>query len=197
MTRSSILALDRRWRSPSSSVRAAEPVKPSTEDAVLLSPVALPIVVDGRLANYIFVTVKVVLTPSADSLSLRDKEPYFRDALVRAAHRTPFVLANDYNHIDVARLRSVMLREASAITGQNIVRDVVIVEQTPQHHLASPHPSTAGFRTDFRQISRAVASAPHIWHFPASFARALSAIGEIIQGRTRAEFRPALRRPVR
>ena len=122
------------------SVRAAETPKPSTEDAVLLSPVALPIVVDGRLANYIFVTVKVLLTHAADPLVVRDKEPYFRDALVRAAHRTPFVLRNDYNHIDGAKLRSVLFREASAITGPNIVRDVVIVEQTPQHHLASPHP---------------------------------------------------------
>lgn len=121
--------------------RAAEPAKPSTDQAVDLSPVALPIVVDGRLANYIFVTVKVVLTPSADSLALRDKEPYFRDALVRAAHRTPFVLHYDYNHIDTARLRAVMLREAAAITGPNIVRDVVVIEQTPQHHVPSPRPA--------------------------------------------------------
>ena len=124
-----------------SAVQAAETgPKPGDEQAVTLSPVALPIVVDGRLANYIFVTVKVLLTHAADPLVVRDKEPYFRDALVRAAHRTPFVLRNDYNHIDGAKLRSVLFREASAITGPNIVRDVVIVEQTPQHHLASPHP---------------------------------------------------------
>jgi hypothetical protein len=121
--------------------RAADPPKPATDQAVTLSPVALPIIVDGRLANYIFVTVKVVLTPSADSLSVRDREPYFRDALVRAAHRTPFVLRYDYNHIDAARLRAVMLREAAAITGPNIIRDVVVIEETPQHHVSSPRPA--------------------------------------------------------
>jgi len=120
--------------------RAAEPAKPDADQAVTLSPVALPIVVGGRLANYIFVTVKVELTRSADEATLRDKEPYFRDALVRAAHRTPFVLRNDYNHIDAARLRAVMIREAGAITGPNTIHDVVVVEQTPQHHVSSPRP---------------------------------------------------------
>jgi hypothetical protein len=113
----------------------------SDDQSVTLSPVALPIVVDGRLANYIFVTVKVLLKPSADSLALRDKEPYFRDALVRAAHRTPFVLRYDYNHVDAAKLRSVMMREAGAIAGPNAVRDIAIVEQTAQHQVRSPRPS--------------------------------------------------------
>lgn len=121
--------------------RAAETPKPSGEPAVVLSPVALPIVVDGRLANYIFVTVKVQLTRSADESVLRDKEPYFRDALVRAAHRTPFVMPYDYNHIDVAKLRAAMLRETIAIAGPNMIHDVVVVEQTPQHHVPSPRPA--------------------------------------------------------
>jgi hypothetical protein len=121
--------------------QAAEAPKPQDDQAVTLSPVALPIVVDGRLANYVFATVKVVLTPSADSFTLRDKEPYFRDALVRAAHRTPFVLKYDYNHVDTAKLRAVMMREAIAIAGPNNIRDIVVVEQTSQHPVPSPRPN--------------------------------------------------------
>jgi len=117
---------------------AAEPPKPDVDPAVTLSPVALPIIVDGRLANYIFVTVKIKLTRSADEAALRDKEPYFRDALVRAAHRTPFVLRYDYNHVDAGRLRAVMLHEAGAISGPNTIRDIVVVDQTPQHRIPSP-----------------------------------------------------------
>ena len=113
----------------------------SDDQSVTLSPVALPIIVDGRLANYIFVTVKVLLRPSADSLVLRDKEPYFRDALVRAAHRTPFVLRYDYNHIDAAKLRAVMMREAAAITGPGTIRDIAVIEETPQHQVRSPRPA--------------------------------------------------------
>ena len=38
-----------------------------------LSPVALPIVVDGRLINYVFVYVRINLTASADLSRLRDR----------------------------------------------------------------------------------------------------------------------------
>jgi hypothetical protein len=114
--------------------------KPADVDqSVKISPVALPIVVNGRLANYVFVTVKVLLTPRADAMALRDKEPYFRDALVRAAHRTPFVLPNDYNRIDEGKLKAAMMREASAITGPGIVAGVEVVSQQAQHRIASPH----------------------------------------------------------
>lgn len=125
------------------SASAAEPTKPQDDLGVTLSPVALPIIVDGRLVNYVFATVKVVLRPGVDSVAMREKEPYFRDALVRAAHRTPFVLRYDYNHVDTARLRAAMMREASAIAGPGAIRDIVVVEQTPQHPVPSPRPALA------------------------------------------------------
>ncbi len=40
-----------------------------------LSPVALPIVWNGQVVNYVFVTAKVMLTWHADEFALRDKEP--------------------------------------------------------------------------------------------------------------------------
>jgi hypothetical protein len=125
-----------------SAARAAETTpKPQDDQAVTLSPVALPIVVDGHLVNYIFATVKVLLKPSADSIALREKEPYFRDALVRAAHRTPFVLPNDYNHVDERKLKAIMTREATVIAGANAIAGIALVEQTPQHQVRSPRPA--------------------------------------------------------
>jgi hypothetical protein len=121
--------------------RAAPSAAPQEDQSVTLSPVAVPIVIGGHLANYVFVTVRVLLRPGADQGALRDKEPYFRDALVRAAHRTPFVLADDYNHVDQAKLRAAMIRESSAIAGSAAIRDVAIVEQTPQHQVRSPRPN--------------------------------------------------------
>jgi len=99
---------------------------------ISISPVALPIVVDGRLVNYVFVTIRLDLAPLANSTKLREKEPYFRDALVRAAHRTPFTLRSDLTKIDEPRLKAVMMQEATAIAGPGVVRAVVIVSQAPK-----------------------------------------------------------------
>ena len=113
--------------------------KVDADQSVKVSPVALPIVVDGRLANYVFVTVKVLLYPGVNALALSDKEPYFRDALVRAAHRTPFVIRNDYNRVDEAKLRAALYPEAVRIAGAGAVRGIEVVSQQAQHRVASPH----------------------------------------------------------
>jgi hypothetical protein len=119
------------------------------DQSVKMSPVALPIVADGRVVNYVFVEARILLTPSADAVAMGDKEPYFRDALVRAAHRPPYLTGRDFNHVDLARLKAVIFREASAIAGPNMIRGVLIESQTPQHLLppptrtpAGPHPAT-------------------------------------------------------
>ncbi|HYF23129.1 MAG TPA: hypothetical protein VD929_07005 [Caulobacteraceae bacterium] len=97
-----------------------------------LSPVALPVIVDGRLKNYVFVTVRLKLTAKADVQKLRAKEPYFRDALVRAGHRTPFVLAADWTRLDEVRLKTALAREAAAIAGAGLVQGVEVVSQQAQ-----------------------------------------------------------------
>jgi hypothetical protein len=111
---------------------------PDADRAVTLSPVAMPIVVDGQVINYIFVTARVMLTPRADQFALRDKEPFFRDALVRAAYRTPFLLKGDFNKIDEAKLKAALYRDATAIAGPGNVSGVVVVSQTAQHFVRQP-----------------------------------------------------------
>jgi hypothetical protein len=92
-----------------------------------LSPVAMPIVIGGRLVNYVFVYVRVNLTPSADAMRLRDKEPYFRDALVRLGHRTPFSVSTDYTRLDEARLKAAFYPAAVAIAGPGAVASIEIM----------------------------------------------------------------------
>jgi hypothetical protein len=121
------------------SALAADPQHPPDDHSVAISPVALPVVVNGEVVNYVFVTAKVMLSPGADEFTIRDKEPFFRDALVRDAYRTPFVVANDYNRIDEGKLRAVLLRDASAIAGAGNIRGIVVVSQTAQHFVRTPH----------------------------------------------------------
>ncbi|WP_309093074.1 hypothetical protein [Phenylobacterium sp.] len=103
-----------------------------------LLPVALPIVAEGRLVNYVFVYVRINLTGAALPNKLREREPHFRDALVRAGHRTPFTQAGDYNKIDAAKLAATMMREAAAIAGPGQVRSVVVTSQQPRRRVGAP-----------------------------------------------------------
>ena len=124
--------------------RAAAPKKepaPAKTDGqyVDLSPVALPIIVRGLLVNYVFVSVRIQLSALANTAKLRAKEPYFRDALVRAGHRSPFfTLATDYTKIDEAKLKAILLREAIAIGGAKEVKGVAVLSQSPKKRTGLP-----------------------------------------------------------
>ncbi|ATQ42779.1 hypothetical protein [Caulobacter mirabilis] len=114
--------------------------KKADSQFVNLSPIALPVVVNGRVINYVFVQLRVNLTPSADAAKWRTKEPWFRDAIVRAGHRTPFTVATDYTRIDEARVKAALMREAVAITGPKVVTSVSVLNQTPKQRSRLPRP---------------------------------------------------------
>jgi hypothetical protein len=137
--RSLVLAVIGLFALAGSAMAADDPQNPPDDHAVTLSPVALPIVAGGQVVNYIFVTAKVMLSPHADEFALRDKEPFFRDALVREAYRTPFVIATDYNRIDEAKLKAALYRDAVAIAGQGAISGIAVVSQTAQHFVRAPH----------------------------------------------------------
>ena len=99
---------------------------------VNLSPVAIPVITGGQVVNYVFVAVRIDLVPAVDSAAISVKEPFVRDALVRAAHRTPFTVATDYTKIDEVKLCASLLADARAIAGANTIVDVKVMTQTPK-----------------------------------------------------------------
>lgn len=94
--------------------------------------VGLPIIAGGRLRNYVFVSLRLHLGGSATPETMRAKEAYLRDALVRAGHRTPFVAADDWTRIDPAALSASLIRSAATIAGRGSVTRVEIVSQAPR-----------------------------------------------------------------
>ncbi|MDP1641943.1 MAG: hypothetical protein Q8L59_07135 [Phenylobacterium sp.] len=105
-----------------------------------ISPVALPVTMGDRVVNYIFVGVRLNLTAMANVQKLREREPFFRDALVRAAHRTPFTGKTNFTTIDVDRLKAVMLKEAVRLGGKDI-QSVAVTSQTAKRQSGLPkHP---------------------------------------------------------
>jgi len=138
------------WMSVTGAARAAEePVKEAGQ-YVDLSPVALPIIVDGRLVNYVFVSARVNLTRSANVVKLRTREPYFRDALVRAGHRTPFTKPNDFMSVDEKKLTAALFRDAVALTSSHDIQSVVITSQTPKNRRSVPAVGPAGPAVELR-----------------------------------------------
>lgn len=103
-----------------------------------VGPVALPVVQQGKLRNYVFVTVRLHLSPQADAETWRDKEPYFRDALVRAGHRTPFVVPGDWMKLDQAALKRSMSAETTRIAGRNIFTSIEVIRAVPQRWAVPP-----------------------------------------------------------
>jgi hypothetical protein len=108
-----------------------------------ISPVGLPVVYERRVVNYVFVTVRVNLTGNANAMALREKEPYFRDALIKAAHRRPFTRLDDFTSLDENAIRAVMTAEATRIAGPRQIANVQVTGQTSQKHAGLPKPPQA------------------------------------------------------
>lgn len=112
-----------------------------------LATVPLPVVVNGRLVNYVFVYVRINLVAGADTPHWRDKEPYFRDALVRIGHRTPFTWPTDYTRLDEARLKAALYQAAVGVTGPGVVASVEILPGGgPMKRVGLPKPGALAQR---------------------------------------------------
>ena len=119
---------------------SAEEAVPAPTATVLMSPLALPVVVDGRLINYVFVTIRIGLSAKADPIRLRAMEPFFRDALVREGYRNPFVRQDDYTALDDDRLKATLLRDANMLAGAGSVSSAQIIREQTQHSDGLPKP---------------------------------------------------------
>ena len=105
---------------------------PSGGQSLSMPGVGLPIITDGRLRNYVFVSLRLHLGGSATPETMRGKEAFLRDALVRAGHRTPFVVADDWTRIDAAAVSTSLMRAAATIAGRGSVARVEVVSQAPR-----------------------------------------------------------------
>lgn len=111
---------------------AAAEDAPTGGQSLSMPGVGLPIITGGRLRNYVFVSLRLHLGGSATPETMRAKEAYLRDALVRAGHRTPFVVADDWTRIDPAAVSASLMRSAATIAGRGAVTRVEIVSQAPR-----------------------------------------------------------------
>jgi len=133
---------------PIQPVLAAEKEKddPSKAQTLAMEAVALPIIVDGKLINYVFCSIRLELYPNADGAKVRAKEQYFRDDLVRVGHRTPFTRTDDYTRVDDARVRAEVMRFAPTVVGPGVIRSATVTKQMSQKILGRPITQQSGSR---------------------------------------------------
>ncbi len=105
---------------------------------VNLQGVGLPVIAGGRVRNYVFVSLRLHLSGSATMEAVRAKDAHFRDALVKAAHRTPFTLADDWSQLDAAALSRSLMASATRIAGQGKVARVEVLHQAPRRRTGIP-----------------------------------------------------------
>ncbi|HYD28220.1 hypothetical protein [Brevundimonas sp.] len=106
--------------------------RPAAGASLGIAGVGLPIIAGGRIRNYVFVSLRLHLGGAATPESMRPKEAYLRDALVRAGHRTPFTVADDWTRIDAAALSASLMRAAVPIAGRGAVTRVEVISQAPR-----------------------------------------------------------------
>jgi len=108
---------------------------------ISLSPVAVPITENGKLVNYVFLSIKIILSPKADQFRMVGQEPFYRDALVRVGHRQNLGVPGDPNRVDEALLKAVLKREVASFVDPSLIARIEIVRQDPKKRVARTAPT--------------------------------------------------------
>ena len=99
--------------STATSAAASSSESSAAPPALSIAGLGLPVIEDGRLRNYVFVSLRLVLGGGKTVEQMRPKEAFFRDALVKAAHRTPFTVPGDWTRLDERALSAAVMSAAN------------------------------------------------------------------------------------
>ena len=88
---------------------------------------AVPVVRNGHLVNYLFVSIRIEIAQGVDLWRTREQAHFLRDSLVRASHSNDLVDPNDSNALNEARALEVYRAAAIQALGENAVGPITIV----------------------------------------------------------------------
>lgn len=109
--------------------------------SIEIQSVPAPIFKDGKLLNYIFLSVKLEMAKGQNVLSDRERVHFVRDALVRNLHKTSIGQADKFDEVDENVALQVVRASAAQIFGDKAVAGVLITSAEPlrqRPHRASP-----------------------------------------------------------
>jgi hypothetical protein len=89
--------------------------------------IAVPVVRNGVLVNYLFVSLRLDIDNSVDLWRTRERAHFLRDALVRAAHRTSLADPRRDDQLNQPLALQTFRAAAAEALGPRAVRNMTIV----------------------------------------------------------------------
>lgn len=106
---------------------ASDAASAETARSMEAAYIAVPVVRQGILVNYLFVTLRVDIAPGVDLWRTREKAHFLRDALVRVAHSTSLADPSRDDQLNTQLAQATFRRAAEQTLGANAVRDLTIL----------------------------------------------------------------------
>jgi hypothetical protein len=114
------------WASDAKPAAGAKTEEVSADRKVVAPNVITPVVRDGKLVNYLFVTVEVELTDGANAMKLRDRTQFLRDSLLRATHRAALGDPANDKQLNYAAAKPVFSAAAVEALGASNIKKITI-----------------------------------------------------------------------
>lgn len=86
--------------------------------SVELNAMVFPVIVDGKLVNYLFVNARMRVADGRSTWTYREQAHFIRDAVLRATHRESVHLKGDPTRIDEAKASRICLKAANEAVGE-------------------------------------------------------------------------------
>lgn len=87
-----------------------------------------PVIVDGKLQAYAYISSKVISSTPGTAVSIREKTPFLQDAFIRDVNAEPIGKADDPMTVDQPALIARLLADAKRIAGSAKVVSFVITQ---------------------------------------------------------------------
>lgn len=99
----------------------------------------VPVVRDGKLVNYIFLTIRVDLG-EGDVWQLRSKNHFVRDAMLRAAHKTDLAHPARDDQANTTLATQVLMAAAKQVLGPQAVKSLAVVSVSSLRKIGPSRP---------------------------------------------------------
>lgn len=119
---------------------APKAAKPEPGTSVEMPILVAPMVTDGMLVSYAYVSSTIVAVSPAAAMDVRAHTPFIQDAFVREVNAVPIVTADASQGIDKNALASRLLAAAQRVAGSGKIAYVKLT----QVQISLLHPADGG-----------------------------------------------------